>query len=115
MTSAHFPKFVLHCSTRFHELRKVMSTSKPVDSSAAFLFEVPGSNLPPVAQELQIGGTRARTSSSIARQYVRGTVAAFLTFFHHKRSRQGLRRTRASVQRSEALFLAAGNGSDMKP
>ena len=40
-----------------HELRKVMGTSKLVDSSAAFLFEVPGSNLPLVVQELQIGGT----------------------------------------------------------
>ncbi|MGA7938521.1 MAG: hypothetical protein WCA43_01335, partial [Bradyrhizobium sp.] len=49
--------FVLHCSTRFHELRKVMGTSKPFDSSAAFLFEVPGSNLPLAVQELQIGGT----------------------------------------------------------
>ena len=28
-----------------------------IDSSAAFLFEVPGSNSPPVVQELQIGGT----------------------------------------------------------
>jgi hypothetical protein len=29
-SSAHFPKFVLHCRTRFHELRKVMGTSKPM-------------------------------------------------------------------------------------
>jgi hypothetical protein len=35
-----------------------MGTSKPFDSSAAFLFEVPGSNSPLVVQELQIGGTR---------------------------------------------------------
>jgi uncharacterized protein len=34
-----------------------MGTSKPVDSSAASLFEGPGSNLPLVAQEPQIGGT----------------------------------------------------------
>jgi hypothetical protein len=34
-----------------------MGTSKIIDSSAAFLFEVPGSNSPLVAQELQIGGT----------------------------------------------------------
>jgi hypothetical protein len=27
-TSAHFPKFVLHLSAHFHELRKVMGTSK---------------------------------------------------------------------------------------
>ena len=29
-TSAHFPKFVLHLSTHFHELRKVMGTGKPI-------------------------------------------------------------------------------------
>jgi hypothetical protein len=57
---AHFPKFVLHCSTHFHELRKVMGTGKPIVSSAAFLFEVPGSNSPLVVQELQIGGTSRR-------------------------------------------------------
>jgi hypothetical protein len=34
-----------------------MGTSKPIYASAAFLFEVPGSNSPLVAQELQIGGT----------------------------------------------------------
>ena len=55
--STHFPKFVFHRSTHLHELRKVMGTSKPIDSSAAFLFEVPGSNSPLVVQELQIGGT----------------------------------------------------------
>jgi hypothetical protein len=54
---ARFPKFVLHRCTHFHELRKVTGTSKLIDSSAAFLFEVPGSNSPLVAQELQIGGT----------------------------------------------------------
>src|SRR5215472_5596741 len=53
--SAHFPKFVIHRITHFHELRKVMGTSKHIDSSAAFLFEVPGSNSPLVVQELQIG------------------------------------------------------------
>jgi hypothetical protein len=56
-SSAHFPKFVLHRCTHFHELRKVMGTRKLVDSSAAFLFEVPGSHSPLVVQELQIGGT----------------------------------------------------------
>ena len=59
VSSAHFPKFVLHLSTHFHELRKVMSTSKLIDSSAALLFEVPESNSPLVVQELQIGGTSA--------------------------------------------------------
>jgi hypothetical protein len=56
-TSAHFPKFVYHRGAHFHELRKIMGTSKHIDSSAAFLFEVPGSNSPVVLQELQIGGT----------------------------------------------------------
>ena len=58
-TSAHFPKFVLHRGTHSHELRKVVGTSKHNDSSAAFLFEVPGSNSPLVVQELQIGGTNS--------------------------------------------------------
>jgi hypothetical protein len=35
-----------------------MGTRKLIDSSAAFPFEVPGSNSPLVVQELQIGGTR---------------------------------------------------------
>jgi hypothetical protein len=35
-----------------------MGTRKLVGSSAAFLFEVPGSNSPLAVQELQIGGTR---------------------------------------------------------
>jgi hypothetical protein len=34
-----------------------MGTSKLIDSSAAFLFEVPERNSPLVVQELQIGGT----------------------------------------------------------
>jgi hypothetical protein len=34
-----------------------MGTGKPIDSGAALLFEVPGSNSPLVVQELQIGGT----------------------------------------------------------
>ena len=34
-----------------------MGTIKHIDSSAAFLFEVPGSNSRLVVQELQIGGT----------------------------------------------------------
>src|SRR3974390_2553483 len=55
-TNAHFPKFVLHRCTHSHELRKVVGTRKHIDSSAAFLSEVPGSNSPPVVQELQIGG-----------------------------------------------------------
>jgi hypothetical protein len=35
-----------------------MGTGKSIDSSAAFLFEVPGPNSSLVVQELQIGGTR---------------------------------------------------------
>src|SRR3569832_1019703 len=34
-TSAHFPKFVLHRSNLFLELRNVMGTSIPIDSSTA--------------------------------------------------------------------------------
>ena len=34
-TSAHFPKFVLHRSTHLHELRKVMGTSKVIETSTA--------------------------------------------------------------------------------
>jgi uncharacterized protein len=54
--SAHFPRFVSHLSARFRE-RKVMGTSKHIDSGAASLFEVPESNSPLGVQELQIGGT----------------------------------------------------------
>jgi hypothetical protein len=39
-----------------------MDTSKLIDSSAAFLFEVPEQNSPLVVQELQIGGTSAQFS-----------------------------------------------------
>ena len=46
-----------------------MGTSKTIDSSAAFLFEVPGSNLPLVVQELQIGGTSAREGLRIERHH----------------------------------------------
>ena len=37
--SAHFPKFVLYRGTHFHELRKIMGTGKPIDSSAAFYLK----------------------------------------------------------------------------
>jgi hypothetical protein len=38
---------VYHRSAPFRELRKVIGTSKHIDSgAAAFLFEVPGSNSP---------------------------------------------------------------------
>jgi hypothetical protein len=43
-----------------------MSTSKPIDSSAAFLFEVPERNLPLVVQELQIGGTSVAVQKSVS-------------------------------------------------
>jgi hypothetical protein len=55
--SAHFSKFVLHRSAHLHELRKVMGTSKLVDSSTAYRSEVPERNSPLVMQGLQIGGT----------------------------------------------------------
>ena len=61
---AHFPKFALHRGDHFHELRKVMGTSKQIVSGAAFLFEVPGSNSPLVVQELQIGGTRKKVGDA---------------------------------------------------
>jgi NADPH:quinone reductase len=62
-TSAHFPKFVPPRGDHFHELRKV-GTSKPIDSSAASLFEVPGSNSPHVVRELQMGGTSALVTAA---------------------------------------------------
>ena len=37
--SAHFPKSVLRLSTTFHGLRKVMGTSKVIDSRAAFYLK----------------------------------------------------------------------------
>jgi|SRR5262249_44115685 len=42
-----------------------MGTSKLIDSSAAFLFEVPDLNSPLVAQELQIGGTSVESHIEI--------------------------------------------------
>jgi hypothetical protein len=59
MAGALFPKFVIRRSTLSHELRKAKGTSKPINSSAASLFEVPVSNSPLVVQELQMGGTSA--------------------------------------------------------
>jgi hypothetical protein len=46
-----------------------MGTSKLIDPSAAFLFEVPGSNPPLEVQELQIGGACA----------AKAMISAFLT------------------------------------
>ena len=43
-----------------------MGSSKLINSSAVFLFEVPGSNLPLVVQELQIGGTSALISKLVS-------------------------------------------------
>jgi hypothetical protein len=42
--SAHLPKFVLRRSAHLHELRKVMGTSKLIDSSTAYRSEVSGRN-----------------------------------------------------------------------
>src|SRR3974390_2465568 len=76
------PTFRSSCyiGTHSHELRKVVGTSKHMDSSAAFLFEVPGSNSPLVVQELQIGGTkpandRVRDRTSTRRPATRGDPA----------------------------------------
>jgi hypothetical protein len=46
-----------------------MGTGKLIDSSAAFLFEVPGSNSRLVVQELQIGGTRHERDMKIAAKF----------------------------------------------
>ena len=91
MASAHFPKFVIHRSTHFHELRKAMGTSKLIDSSAAFLFGVPGSNSPLVVQELQIGGTRGQL---------------WITFWQSAAIRQGISYTSilSAIPRSAACF-----------
>ena len=61
---APIPKFVFSCGPTFNELRNQRNSSKHIDSSAAFLFEVPGSDLPLVVQELQIGGTRSEGSKA---------------------------------------------------
>jgi hypothetical protein len=64
---AYFPKFVRHLEPHtVHELRKVMGYSQIYDSSAAFLFEVPGSNSPLAVQELQIGGTSVAPRRGLA-------------------------------------------------
>jgi hypothetical protein len=47
-----------------------MGTSKLIDSSAAFLFEVPESNSPLVVQELQIGGTSALADIFVVSGYL---------------------------------------------
>jgi hypothetical protein len=65
-----------------------MGTSKLIDSSAAFLFEVPGSNSPLVVQELQIGGTRMM--AAIARlSFMVWQLCSWLCSITNKPSRQG--------------------------
>src|SRR3984957_1918181 len=54
-TSAHFPKFVLHLSAHLSRTSESHGHQQTYIFSTAFLFEVPGSNLPLVVQELQIG------------------------------------------------------------
>jgi hypothetical protein len=44
-----------------------MGTTKNIDSSAAFLFDVPGSNSPFMVQERQIGGTESPEKQSSER------------------------------------------------
>jgi hypothetical protein len=58
-TSADFPKFVLHLSAHLSRTSESHGHQQIHDSSAAFRFEVPGSNVPLAPQELQIGGTSA--------------------------------------------------------
>src|SRR5579872_3551699 len=88
MASAHFPKFVLRRRTFFRELRKVMGTSKLINSSAAFLFEVQEANSPLVVQELQIGGT------SIARRVFAAAIALAALFPHGARAAESLKEIR---------------------
>jgi len=57
MASAHFPKFVLHRRTHFHELRKVMGTSKLMILVPLFDLTSLGRKLRQALQGLQIGGT----------------------------------------------------------
>ncbi len=40
-TSAHFPKFVIHLGNAFYELRKAMGTSKYMNSSVVYRFDIP--------------------------------------------------------------------------
>jgi len=65
MTSAHFPKFVLHLRTHLSRTSESYGHWQIYNSSAAFLFEVPESNSPLVVQELQIGGTRGQAMPSL--------------------------------------------------
>src|SRR5262249_25420395 len=63
--SAPLPKFVIHCGTLSHELRKQKGHWQAYDSSAAFRFEVPAMSLPRPVQELQIGGTSLSSSRAL--------------------------------------------------
>src|SRR5579864_7034247 len=65
--SAHFPKFVLHLSTHLSRTSESHGHQQTYDSSVAFLFDVPGSNLPLVVQERQIGGSRTPIFAALAR------------------------------------------------
>jgi hypothetical protein len=56
--SARFSKFVKHCGTLGHELRKPKGHWQIHDSGAAFRFEIPELSSLQVMQEFQIGGTR---------------------------------------------------------
>jgi uncharacterized protein (TIGR02594 family) len=58
-----------------------MGTSGPVDSSAGFLFEAPGSYSPLVEQQFQTGGTRRFAHAHTISHHVRQHYAA--RHFHH--------------------------------
>jgi hypothetical protein len=118
--SAHFPKSVLHLEPRpFTDFGKLWATHKLIDSSAAFLFEVPEQNSPLVVQELQIGGTslsfagaltfgmspeEAATALGVPLTYVRGRAGneLFLAIPNVKGSALSIR--------SDALYLQFRRG-----
>jgi len=86
-----------------------MGTGKTYDSSAAFLFEVPGSNSPPVVQELQIGGTSQRykpVSDRMIKRRAHWDARSTISRSAHILERIGLALTGGSC----GLFVAAHIG-----
>ena len=103
---AHLRKFALHRGTHFHEFRRVMDTGGPFDSSAAFLFEGPGSYSPFVEQQFQIGGTRRLARAHYASNHVRQDYA--VRHFPHMAR---LSRWDAGVAHMRTRGLASANAS----
>ncbi|MGB6252289.1 MAG: hypothetical protein WBF62_03450, partial [Bradyrhizobium sp.] len=60
-TRAPIPKFASNRGTPFTNFEKLWALAN-LRFSCRFLFEVPDPNSPPVAQELQIGGTSLQRS-----------------------------------------------------